>query len=749
MSRFTLTVQDSIGVWAWHDKPLNLLSPAALEELEPFIQKLEAARLSSLIFLSGSEGGFHAGADLKAIQNTRQRQQEFSFFVSKAQSLYQRISQLPAFKIAAINGACLGGGLELALLFDFRLASLEKDTRFALPEVRLGLMPALGALHRLPRLTGIEASLKLLLKGSALAVEEARRLGLVDEAVPLSMLQTRALEVAKEALVYPRPRNQRPRREAASPLFSLKAALSRPFALRAAARQIKRKFKGLYPAPPAILKALKRGLRAASWEQVMERERKEFLKLLQSNESQNLTELFFMMKAADQKARLAAMAFAAKSPKNSSPQGAVSQERPRSLSISPAAAAAPDSAEKAASEKLAAAPLPLKSAEIQTAAIAGAGAMGAALARLFAEKGLQVHLMDKDPQALSRAMRAADRIWAGREKSGAMSARERRALLLRISPCMDLRSFRSADLAIEAAFEDLSLKRKLAQDISLAVKDEALLAALTSSFAVADIMRDVSHPQRALGLHFFNPPGSMPLVEVAVAKKTDSSVLGRAFAFIRRLGKTAAAAPDSPGLIVNRLLAKYLAKALRLLTEGHSPEVLDDIFSSFGFPKGPFHLMDEIGLDICLQSAASLQRAGIGLDLPKEALSLDQALGRGRKEGRGFYLYHEPHSEAPSIAAAPAKDRFFPFSSKRGRRLALNPKLQEVFPRLMAAQDKPISAEEAIEKCLHPLIYEASRLPRLFSPLDGKDIDLAMILGAGWPPGRGGPIAYGKAEGLI
>ncbi|MCL4838923.1 MAG: enoyl-CoA hydratase/isomerase family protein [Thermoanaerobaculia bacterium] len=595
-------------------KRVNTLSVALLHELERLLDRLESAHdLAGILLVSAKPESFAAGADLDELARV-DTPEPLRLWVERGQRALRRWEDLAVPTAAAIHGAALGGGLELALACTFRVAADDPATSLGLPEVRLGLLPALGGTHRLPRTVGLARGLDLLLTGRPLAAREALRCGLVDEVVPPPVLDRAARE-----LLARRP----PRRRAGGPGEWLLARnpAGRALLFAAARRRVERESGGHYPAPPAILAAAAAG--ACGGREAGERvEAERFAGLALGVPSRRLVGLFRATRAG--------------------------------------AAGAEESEREAAPAR-------------GLVGVLGAGFMGAGIAAAAARADHPVRLLDAQPEALARGLGRCHARFAEAARRGRLAPQEARRLFARIAPALSPTGFARAELVVEAIVEELEPKRALLAAIEPQLAPGAVIASNTSTLPIAELARGLARPERVLGLHFFSPVHRMPLVEVVRQPATGDEAVARALAFVRGLGKTPVVVRDGPGFYTTRILAPYLAEAGRLLLAGAPAVAVDRAGREAGFPVGPLTLLDEVGIDIALHAARTLAAAfGARMPVPEPFARLVEAGRLGRKSGRGFHDYRGRRKrvdrEALALLGVPAK-RWLPPSGEIADRL--------------------------------------------------------------------------------
>jgi len=590
MIRVELREDGVAEVWMDHsEKPVNTLSPAAVAEFnELVLPLLDDDSVRALVVASAKEDTFIAGADLEVIEGLSE--EEISQMSRDGNALLERIATGPKPVVAAVHGAAIGGGLEVALACHYIVASNDPRTVMSQAEVMLGLLPAGGGTQRLVERVGLAAALPMLLTGKRVRAKKAKRMGLVDAlTTPGGIAET----AARAARALADGKLKRPVRK--KTMVDRLAALPpvRSKILREATKQVARKTRGLYPAPPAILDCVETGLKRGRLAG-LDRESYYFGKLATGMESRNLVGLFHAMNRAKK------------------PGGGADPKR------------------------------------VDRLAVLGAGFMGAGVASVSLGR-CPVVLKDISDEALGAGIRTVEKGLVRQVRSGAISKREadrRRSALL---PTTDDAYLADADLVIEAVFEDLDLKRRLLADVEDRIAADAVFASNTSALPIARIAEGARHPERILGMHYFSPVAKMPLLEIVVAEATADWATATAKAFGTAQGKTCIVVKDGPGFYTTRILAPYLNEAVVLLEEGAKIEDLDGVMKDFGYPVGPVVLMDEVGIDVGAHVAADLGAAfadrGLGSSdaLPK----MYEAGFQGRKNRKGFYLYPKKKMKGP------------------------------------------------------------------------------------------------------
>ena len=573
-------------------RKLNVLDADAVASLEAALTDLEAAPPTGVLVVSGKPGSFIAGADIDVIGSISDADQ-VKTLVRRGQAAYSRLAALPCPTVAAIDGVCLGGGTELALACDSRVAAEEPRTQIGLPETLLGIFPAWGGCTRLPRLIGLPAALDLILTGRSIDARRAEKLGLVARAVPAAWLvdhaEARLAALAKKKL---RQRRDRYRPRGFMPWFLHATPFGRALACSQARKSVIARTGGVYPAPLAAISVLRHTLGESPAVSLLA-EASVVAPLVVGPVCKNLVRIFRL-----------------------------SEDAKRANVVADPA---------------------IKPAAIANMALIGAGVMGAGIAELAARNGIRVRVRELKPEALESALRTVRAVIDERGRRRRPSQRDIDAQMGRILPTLDLSGMAQAEFAIEVVVEDLDVKRRVFAELEVRTTATALLASNTSSLSIDALAAGLLHPERFVGFHFFNPVHRMPLVEVVRGARTGDQALVTAVGLARRLGKTPVVVKDSPGFVVNRVLMPYLREALHLLEEGYLVPDIDDAMRRFGMPMGPFEVVDEVGLDVAQKVAGVLVAAFPERIVPSPALEKLVGAGRlGRKNGRGFYRHMGP-----------------------------------------------------------------------------------------------------------
>jgi 3-hydroxyacyl-CoA dehydrogenase/enoyl-CoA hydratase/3-hydroxybutyryl-CoA epimerase len=650
----------------------NTLDRAVLEQAPGLLDELERDRsLAGVILLSDKPGSFIAGADIHMIEACRDAD-EVAELSRAGQRICDRIAGLRVPVVAAIDGVCLGGGLELALACDARIATAEAQTRLGLPEVQLGLLPGSGGTQRLPRLVGITAALDLMLTGRQIDARRARALGLVDDTVARPILLDAALRRVREGGRREAAGRRRSWLQRAGRWLTDGNTAGRNLVFSQTRKRVERRSHGNYPAPVRIVDCVEKGF-AEGFRRGLEHEARAFGDLAVTPQARQLMGIYFATTAMK---------------KETGVDGADVEARP-----------------------------------VHRAAVLGAGLMGAGIAFVTVDKAsVPVRLKDVKAEGLGKGLAYLHERIDARRKRRSLTAFEADREKRRVTATLDFSGFRGVDLVIEAVFEDLALKHRMVADIERECPPDTIFASNTSSIPIARIAEAADRPQNVVGMHYFSPVEKMPLLEVIAHDGTAPDVVATAVAVGRRQGKTPIVVRDGAGFYVNRILAPYLNEAVYLLEEGVAIDRIDRALVKFGFPVGPFKLLDEVGIDISAHVAPILHDA-FGERMRPLALTwaMIDAGRLGRKSGRGFYRYG---------------------GRKSGKVVD-----ESVYGLLGVTPSNELATTRIVERAVLPMLNEAVRCLDEGILRSARDGDIGAVFGIGFPPFRGGPFRYLDSEG--
>jgi len=588
----SVRLQDGVAVITYDQPgaPVNTLNTRVGPVFERVFDLIEQdARISAAVLRSGKPDSWIAGADIDELASLATAAQGEALSRG-GQRLLDRLAALRKPVVAALHGATLGGGLEVALACRHRIASEHPKTILALPEVQLGLIPGAGGTQRLPRLVGLQVALDMMLTGKNVRARKALQSGLVHELVHPSILFQVAMRRAIELGRGERPA-LRPRKQGATTFLLEDNALGRKLVFKQARETVLAKTKGHFPAPLAAIDAVQRGYADGMAAGFIE-EARHFGELAVSDVSRQLVYLFFATTA-------------------------LKKESPTSYNGS------------------------VTTTPVRKLGVLGAGFMGAGIASVAVQHGTIVRVRDASLDRLASGWRAVRDVLRERVKRKQLTRLQMDDMLSQFGGTLDYSGFANTELVIEAVFEELAVKHQVLREVE-AVAPRAIFASNTSTIPITDIARASAHPERVVGMHFFSPVHKMPLLEVITTAETSDETIATVVQYGRAIGKTVIVVRDGPGFYVNRILSPYLNESGKLLDDGASIDALDDALTRFGFPVGPITLLDEVGLDIAAKSGPIME-AAFGVRMQR-SLTLQRVIesGRvGRKTRRGFYRYDE------------------------------------------------------------------------------------------------------------
>lgn len=637
------TEDDDQGVvWLCLDKAdakANVLSSAVLTELDEIVSGMSKSAPKGLVIWSGKEYSFVMGADISEFTSIASSAQAYDV-VRLGQKLMDKLENLGCPTVTVINGVCMGGGLELALACDYRIAFAGDKKTLGLPEVKLGLHPGFGGTVRTVQICGVRAAMQLMLTGNPVAPGKAKAIGLIDSITTADDWRRDASAILS---------NVPPKQRAPFVERLLNLGIARPTLRKMLIKQVQGKArKDHYPAPYAMIENWTS--HGASRSTGYEAEARSFAKLIESDTARNLIRVFFLQ------SRLKG-------------QG-----------------------EKSANT-------------ISHVHVVGAGVMGGDIAAWCALRGHTVTLQDREQKYIDPAIQRASKLFTKRVRN----EEQRRETALRLQSDVDGDGAAHADLIIEAIYENLEAKQKLYEALQAKMKSGALLATNTSSIRLEDLRTVLQDPKRFIGLHFFNPVAQLPLVEVIRCDDTDQDAMNIGFAFTKGIGKLPLECASSPGFVVNRILAPYMAEAMHLAEEGVTLAEIDKSAEAFGMPMGPVELADSVGLDVALHVSKVLG-AALNRPTPKTLQKMVDDGLLGRKSGQGYYTWVDGKAIKPTSNTAN-------------------------------------NVADMQDRLILPMINEAVGCLSDRIVTDSDLLDAGVIFGTGFAPFRGGPINYAKERG--
>ena len=640
----------------------NLFSSESISELNRELDTLMVAKdIKVLLMQSAKEHIFVAGADIKEIKKAKE-QKEINDFVKSGQDLFTKLEKLPFPTLAIIDGACLGGGLELALACTYRLATSDAHTRLGFPEVKLGILPGFGGTQRLYPLVGYAKAMELILGAKQLKGEKASKLGLVDACVPSGYLDFKIEEFIQ--LIFKGKLDKKIEANRKGILWYEYVKIARNLIDNIAKKNVLQKTQGHYPAPLEVISLMQKTF-LKPLQEGLDAEREAEVKLVLTPESKNLIELFL-----------------------------ISEELKN------------DSFSKA------------KPKEINYAAVVGVGTMGSGIAWAMNHKDIEVRLKVRSLESAAKTIQNIRKLYDGILKRGRLTLREIDLKMDRVTFTKEYIGFGNIDFLLEAVSEDATLKNKIYAEFEELLTKDSIIATNTSSISITELASTLKHPNRFIGMHFFNPVNRMPLVEIIAGDKTDDKTVATVVHLAKRLGKTPIKIKDSAGFLVNRVLLPYLKEAVLIFEEGGKIEAIDKVLLDFGMPMGAFTLIDSVGVDIG-SSVATILNNAYGKRMSSSTLMQEMVTKKwlGKKMQLGFYDYK---SDKPVV----------------NQNIAI-----------LQRGANPISQENIITRTMMIMINEATRCLEEDVVANARYLDMAMVMGTGFPAFRGGLLRYADTLG--
>ncbi|MAD00232.1 MULTISPECIES: fatty acid oxidation complex subunit alpha FadB [Pseudomonadaceae] len=646
---------------------VNKFNSATLSELDAAVQAIQNnADVKGVVVTSGKDV-FIVGADITEFVSTFKLPEEDLVAGNlSANKIFNAFEDLNVPTVAAINGIALGGGLEMCLAADFRV--MAASAKIGLPEVKLGIYPGFGGTVRLPRIIGVDNAIEWICGGTEQRADKALKAGAVDAVVADDKLKAAAIDVIKRAIAgeldYKAKRQPKLEKVKLNTIEQMMAfETSKGFVAGQAGPN--------YPAPVEAIKTIQKAANHGR-EKALEIEAAGFAKLAKTSVAASLVGLFLNDQVLKHKAKK----------------------------------------------------YDKQAADVNLAAVLGAGIMGGGIAYQSAVKGTPILMKDIREEGIQLGLDEASKLLGKRVAKGRMKPEQMAKALNAIRPTMSYGDFKEVDLVVEAVVENPKVKHAVLAEVEGQVTEDTIITSNTSTISITYLAEALKRPENFCGMHFFNPVHMMPLVEVIRGEKSSEKAVATTVAYAKKMGKTPVVVNDCPGFLVNRVLFPYFGGFARLIGMGADFQRVDKIMEKFGWPMGPAYLMDVVGMDTG-HHGRDVMAEGYPdrmADKTRTAVDVMYDAGRlGQKTGSGFYAYE---------------------MDKKGKpKKVVDAKAYELLKEVVLEQ-REFTDEEIIEIMMVPLCLETVRCLEDGVVESAADADMGLVYGIGFPPFRGGALRY-------
>ena len=656
--------REDIALLTVDNPPVNPLSTGVHYWMAMHLETAMADDTIKAVVITGAGRAFIAGADIRNFGKTLPADLPKP---TKRAGEWLESATKPV--VAAINGTAFGGGLEHALTCHYRV--IKQGAEVGLPEVKLGILPGGGGTQRLPRLIGVKNAMIPILTGDPFPTEKALELGIVDALIEDDDFVEGAINYARKLVA-----DGAPVRRIRDMTKHTDADRSNPTIFDEGAAYVQKRMRGQFNGEQ-ILECIKASVLSEDFDTGMAVEQ----------------ERSALVQAHEQRAAMVHVFFA---------------ER--------------------LARKIPDVPRETPLTDIYTAAVVGGGLMGGGIAMCFANAGIPVQVLEVDQEALDRGLATIEKNYTNQVRRGRLSQAEMDAYMDNITGTLSFDEIGSADVVVEAVFENLDVKKTVFEKLDATMKPGAILASNTSGLDIDQMAGATSRPEQVVGMHFFSPANVMRLLEVVRGEKTNKQTIATAMAVGKTLDKAAALSTNSPGFIGNRMLGGYTREAQELILTGATPWQVDQVIYDFGMNMGPFRMNDLVGLDLMWRA----HKLGGGTyetaaRTAKVAFKLCEAGHFGQKTGKGYYLYDDSRNATPN-------EEVLELIRETAEELGI--------------EHQQMSDEDVLKRCLYPLVNIGAQLLDDGVALRASDIDIVYCYGYGFPKYRGGPMFWAEQQGL-